>query len=265
VIVLNDARRLGWEIDEANFKRQYERALEEAMFGGVRTDTIGYALWALDIGKHAVNEQIDRLTDDLLSRDRELGIWQTTVNRPPAESSKFTTNYVAIRGLNRYAREKRLGDVQARTNEVRKWLELAQPTDTEDLVFGLRLAHELQMSHEITKRFVAKLTSEQRDDGGWGQIPDMNSDAYATGSALVALHEAGGVSCTNSSWQAGIAFLLRAQQPDGSWRVATRVTPLQDFFESGFPHGRDQFISAFATGWATDALLVALANELPSQ
>ena len=32
-------------------------------------------------------------------------------------------------------------------------------------------------------------------------------------------------------------------------------------FESGFPHGKDQFISIFATGWATKAVLLELGEE----
>jgi hypothetical protein len=32
-------------------------------------------------------------------------------------------------------------------------------------------------------------------------------------------------------------------------------------FESGFPHGKDHFISVFATGWATKALLLELGEE----
>ena len=37
----------------------------------------------------------------------------------------------------------------------------------------------------------------------------------------------------------------------------TDVRPVQAYFESGFPHGKDQFISAAATNWATMALIPA--------
>ena len=42
-MVLSDARKVGIQIDEANFKRQYERAIEDLT--GTRVDTKGYALW----------------------------------------------------------------------------------------------------------------------------------------------------------------------------------------------------------------------------
>jgi hypothetical protein len=39
-----------------------------------------------------------------------------------------------------------------------------------------------------------------------------------------------------------------------SWYVHSRVIPIQPYFDSEFPHGKDQFISAAATNWATMAL-----------
>ena len=127
-----------------------------------------------------------------------------------------------------------------------------------DQVFRLHLAHELNIAAEDRKPFVEKLVSEQHDHGGWAQKPGMKPDAYATGSTLVALHEAGGMPIVHPSWQRGIKFLLKTQKPDGSWHVVTRSKPRQVYFESGFPHGKDQFISTYATGWATKALLLAL-------
>jgi hypothetical protein len=108
---------------------------------------------------------------------------------------------------------------------------------------------------------VRELLGEQDAEGGWGQKRGMTPDAYATGSVLVALHEAGELSSQDSAWLRGLGYLLRTQKPDGSWHVVSRAKPLQEYFESGFPHGKDQFISAFATGWAAEALLMFLAEE----
>jgi hypothetical protein len=41
---------------------------------------------------------------------------------------------------------------------------------------------------------------------------------------------------------------------DGSWFVRSRTFPFQPYRESGFPHGKDQFISAAGTSWAVLAL-----------
>jgi hypothetical protein len=48
--------------------------------------------------------------------------------------------------------------------------------------------------------------------------------------------------------------LLRTQLEDGTWFVRSRAFGFQRYFDAGFPHGTDQFISAAATAWATIAL-----------
>jgi hypothetical protein len=52
----------------------------------------------------------------------------------------------------------------------------------------------------------------------------------------------------------GVSRILRTQAADGSWHVRTRAIWLQPYFESGFPYGRDQFISMAGTAWASMAL-----------
>ena len=63
----------------------------------------------------------------------------------------------------------------------------------EDFVTTLREAgapgKELQAAAQ-------ELLQTQRDDGGWGQLDKLDSDAYATGSALVVLRQAGGLALT---------------------------------------------------------------------
>ena len=50
---------------------------------------------------------------------------------------------------------------------------------------------------------------------------------------------------------------MNTQLGDGSWYVKSRVIPIMPYFESDFPHGVDQFISAAATNWAAMALAPA--------
>ena len=82
----------------------------------------------------------------------------------------------------------------------------------------------------------------------------MKSDAYATGQALTALNKCGLLKSGSPQFKKGIQWLLKNQKPDGSWHVKTRSRPIQKYFESGFPHGQDQFISISATCWAVLAL-----------
>jgi squalene cyclase len=105
----------------------------------------------------------------------------------------------------------------------------------------------------------------QRPDGGWNQLPGMPSDAYATGQALFALATAAKMSPTEPAFQKGIDYLLKTQAADGTWHVQTRSIWLQPYFESGFPYGRDQFISTAGTAWAAMALATAAPQPATSQ
>ena len=99
----------------------------------------------------------------------------------------------------------------------------------------------------------SRLLALQRHDGGWAQLPTMMSDAYATGQALYALR-AGGLSPMTAAYQSGAHYLRRTQLDDGTWFVRSRGVGFLPYFDGGFPHGRDQFISAAATSWAVMAL-----------
>ena len=99
--------------------------------------------------------------------------------------------------------------------------------------------------------------AQEHSDGGWSQLPTLESDAYATGQSLVALKEAGILKVTDPAYKRGVQFLLTSQFGDGSWYVKSRVIKIQPYFESGFPFGPDQWISAAATNWAVMALVPA--------
>jgi squalene cyclase len=142
----------------------------------------------------------------------------------------------------------------------------AHPVTTEDRAFqllGLGWAG-VKGNNEIIKKAVRNLLAEQRSDGGWSQLASLASDAYATGQALVALKEAGALPVTDPAYKRGIEFLLRTQLEDGSWYVKSRSIPFQPFFESGFPHGSDQWISAAASNWATMALAMSITPQKPN-
>jgi hypothetical protein len=67
------------------------------------------------------------------------------------------------------------------------------------------------------------------------------------------------VRAADPAYRKGVAFLLGSQYQDGPWLVKTHSFPVQRYFESGFPFGRHQWISAAGTGWAS----LAIAQTLP--
>ena len=78
----------------------------------------------------------------------------------------------------------------------------------------------------------------------------------------MALHDAGGMATDALVWRRGIEFLIRTQASDGTWHVPTRLPPWVSppYFESGYPYGRDQFISVAGANWSLRALALALPN-----
>jgi ankyrin repeat protein len=153
-------------------------------------------------------------------------------------------------------------ETQQRSAHAIKWLLTAEPHSTEDSTFRLNGLHWAGATADECSRAAHDLLALQRANGGWAELPHMPPDAYSTGEALVAMHEAGGVAVTDSAWQKGLQYLLSTQQADGSWHVHTRmlspaaVSP--SYFESGFPYGHDQYLSTAATCWAAMALMLAL-------
>jgi hypothetical protein len=118
-------------------------------------------------------------------------------------------------------------------------------------LLGLAWAGE---SSDLLRDKAAALVAEQRADGSWAQLPGLASDAYATGQSLFALHQAAAIAPGHKAWRRGAQFLLTTQQPDGTWHVRRRSFPFQPTMDSGFPHGRDSWISAAGTSWALLAL-----------
>jgi len=188
------------------------------------------------------------------------GYWVTSDRRPPESESYFSATAYAIEAIRDYlptriAVEKR--EVIAR---AKQWLLTAAPRGTEDesmQLFGLKSSDASQKEIEPIAR---RLIKEQREDGGWAQIPTRDSDAYATGQALVALNEAGALSVKDPVYRRGVEYLLQTQAQDGSWHVKTRlVAPVElspPPFDFKFPYDDDYVISIFGTEWAAQALLL---------
>jgi hypothetical protein len=267
ILAITAARERGFGFPDAHLREQLEfiaafleRDRENYRQGkgqGGQVDTAGYALLTLEVGGWKPDATTEAVVEYLLQRDQDRGYWRTTSNRPPSEWSQFTPTYLAIRALNRWSTPEQKDRAAKRIDAARRWLVKTPAQDTEDRVF--RLLGLLDAGAAEDARSAAdELAKSQRDDGGWGQTDEMASDAYATGTALFALHRAGGLSVKDPAYQRGAAFLVKTQLEDGSWLVLSRSRPFQTYFESGFPHGKDQFISMAASGWATAALCLAL-------
>lgn len=273
VLAFTTAKKRGQTIDESQLQHQLKFTADfltknrdnylQGKGQGGQVDTAGYALLTLDAGGWKADATTAAVIEYLLQRDKDRDHWVPVSQRPPSEASHFTTTYLALHALKKFAPAEKQKAVAARVENVRKWVIDTPAKDTEDRVFRLQALKLVEADKKVLESAATELKKLQRLDGGWNQIDKLESDAYATGSALVALHQAGGLATKDGAYQRGVKFLLKSQHADGSWHIKSRSKPFQTYFESGFPHGKDQFISSAATGWATMALTLTLEPKKP--
>lgn len=211
----------------------------------------------------------DSLTDAvagfLAARQTASGAWYSNEHRPPFEDSHVTATALTVRALALYGPEGREQEIRGRIDRARDWLRATRPKDNEEMTMRMLGLAWCGDQGDALKADTTELLSKQRADGGWAQLPTMASDAYATGQALVVLHQAGALSPTHAAYKKGVRFLLDCQLPDGSWRVRTRrrIKGMPQI-KTGFPHGRHQFVSYLATCWATMGLGLAGLEPQPT-
>jgi hypothetical protein len=238
----------------AFLKENGERALEnEGLPGGI--DTVSYILLGMASEQYPSDPVTDVWVRYVKNNQSGDGRWKCRTLRPPLESSDFEVTAASIRSLRAYGPKGQRAEYDAAVERAVRWLESARPQSTEDHAFRVLGMVWGGGRPAVIRAAAQDLLALQRSDGGWGQLSALASDAYATGQALVALRESRAISLDSPAYQRGIQHLLNSQLEDGSWYVRTRAPAVQPYFESDFPHGRDQFISAAATNWASMALI----------
>lgn len=262
------ARERGLRVDDHEIGRQLSakftqrseqvgKALELIAPTGGPVLSLGYDADELNALNVAPNDVTDAMSHYLLGVQRTDGSWLSPLRRVPMGDDFVVATAWGIRALQLYPPAERKNEAAAAVLRAREWLGKQQPPTLNERVFqllGLAWANE---SKARLQPFAETLAKEQRPDGGWSQLPGIASDAWATGSALHALYKAG-MPTSHAVYRRGTDFLLRTQFDDGSWWVKTRSWPFQPHFDTGFPHGRDQWISAAGTAWATMAILLTL-------
>ncbi len=216
----------------------------------------GYALAGLAAMGYSANATTAAFVRNIALRQLPAGNWHVLAARPPMEYSPVPATAMAIRALSLYGEGNRQSHYRTRIERAKAWLLRYAPQYSEERNMKLLGLAWAKADPAVLQSLARDVLSHQRKDGGWSQLDTLPSDAYATGQALYALNQAAGLPVSSPEYQRGVEFLRRTQLEDGSWFVKTRAIAIQPPLESGFPHGRDQFISTAGTSWAAMALML---------
>jgi len=263
------ARRKGIAIDEALVRKNldqivaWSKPVAEAALQGDQPAgqvlTLGYVMSALAAEHHPLDKITAAFAHLIAAVQMSDGRWLSLGNsRPPLEDSVVSQTALAVRGLRLYPIPGQKAYLEQKLQRAQHWLLGVKPGNTEERNMRLMGLAWTKVSPQILRDATRDVIAQQRPDGGWSQHADYSADAYATGMSLFALHEAG-MPVADAQYGKGVAFLLKTQYESGAWLVKTRSIPAQPYFESGFPFGRNQWISAAGTSWAS----LAIAYTLP--
>lgn len=272
ILMLHQARDRGLAIDETVLRAVEEKTFRQlrgpaALDTAVQAATLNdptpddsYLLMAAHAAGLPRDLALEVYAERLVGWQRD-GHWVTSDFRPPHSSSIFTATATAIRAIQLYLPEERRAQDSAAVERARRWLDITPPASTEDASFRLLGLVWAEASAEEVGEAAKDLMALAKPGGGWPELPGYTADAYSTGEALVALHQAG-VPISTRVWREGLGFLVTTQAADGSWRVHTRmVSPANispQYFFSGFPYQKDEYLSYAGSCWAVMALLNAL-------
>jgi hypothetical protein len=195
-------------------------------------------------------QSLKLISEEIVAKQQADGSWEwfATLRRPPINETQTTDAAWIIMAL--------AGETGPDSPEIQRtalskaiaWLDSAQLTDIhQDKVLKVLMAVRAGKPRETMQSTIDELFSLQRTDGGWSQtVPELKSDAFATGQTLYALALAG-FTKERPEIQRGIDVLVASQTSDGSWPMISRSTP------DGSPGSAKLMtpITCAASSWAT--------------
>jgi ankyrin repeat protein len=224
-------------------------------------EIFAYGLTAAAANNAPPNPATDVLAARIAGAQQADGSWHVIngiAQRPPAEEADIARVALCIRALKVYGPPARAAEMSERIARARRWLSAAQPVTSDDRNMKLIGLYWAGADAAAIRKLAADILARQQPDGGWRQHDGLASDAYATGQTLYVLAKTSTLAPADRAYQNGVQFLLKTQNANGAWRVVSRAPKFQAFFASGFPFAGNQWISAWATGWATMALAQAV-------
>ncbi len=172
------------------------------------------------------------LVRHFLEKQEADGSWLSYVAHPPIlDRGETSTLYVLLALLGQDGgREPADSDWSGRKARALQYLAKVPPGDElQPKLWRLLLRKNLGASAASLAGSKAEdehaVLRQQHEDGGWGQTAALPSDAYATGQVLYLLAESG-CPLSAEAHRKAVDFLIRTQQPDGAWPMASRPRTL---------------------------------------
>ncbi|MEO8592237.1 MAG: ankyrin repeat domain-containing protein [Candidatus Solibacter sp.] len=269
-MALSTARKSGFKVDERTAKQQV--MMNAGSLGGLRDllhqgtaipginanpFIVGYVLLGLDAEGYKPDMATDAVAMYIQSHQAADGHWAFGPEaRPPLCADSLGQTVIAMRSLQLYAPHVEKAAFAKSIQLAATWIGEYQPHTNYEYAWRLQGLVWGNKSKDAILKARKDLLAAQRADGGWGDLATMESGAFTTGMAMVAL-QISGLPAGDPAYQRGVQYLLKTQLADGSWHVRTRAAAFQPYFDNGFPHGVDQWISAAGTSLATRALALA--------
>jgi hypothetical protein len=173
-------------------------------------------------------QSLKLIAEEIVKKQQPDGSWEffATLRRPPINESQTTDAAWIIMALEGETGPDAPESQRAALSKAIAWLDAAKITDIhQDKVLKVLMAARSAKPPETMQSTIEELFALQRADGGWSQtVPELKSDAFATGQTLYALSLAG-YTAERPEIQRAIDFLVATQKPDGSWPMISRSTP----------------------------------------
>jgi hypothetical protein len=195
-------------------------------------------------------QSLKLIAEEIVKKQQPDGSWEffATLRRPPINETQTTDAAWIIMALEGETGPDAPDAQRAALSKAIAWLDAAKPSNIhQEKILKLLIGARAAKPRETIQTTIDELLALQRADGGWSQsVPELKSDAFATGQSLYVLSLAG-YTAERREIKRGIDFLVATQTPDGSWPMISRSTP------DGSP-GSSKLLSPItcaASSWAT--------------
>src|SRR5580704_3399762 len=162
-------------------------------------------------------QSLSWITGEILKKQMKDGSWEFFLSRPPINETQLTDVGWILMALQADPASVTSQPQRVALQKGVAWLaDTKQPDTYQSKVLKLLLAIRAGKATSDLQPQINELLAAQQPDGGWRQLPEMKSDAFATGQTLYVLSLAG-YTAERPQMKRAIAFLVTTQKPDGSW------------------------------------------------